>query len=267
MATIENQPVKSKKELLNERISGKYPDKDFSDEEVLYGQISDDYDDYDNRIKGYQEREKALTDMFDADERSAAFLMAWKNGQHPMTAFIRRFGKDGLEELVNNEEKQAEFEEAEAEYLKNLAESKKQEEERTKNIDETNALIDQYQAENGLTEDAVNAILDLASQIADDLYMGIIKKETLDLLAKANNYDQAVLDAENEGEVRGKNAKIDERLRKRSASDGTVALGGAGGAMAQSSRRPELGALDRLGGEGNKTIWERGNEKRTRYNS
>ena len=48
METGKNEQVKGKRELLTERLRNKYPEKDFSDEENLFGQISDDYDDYDN---------------------------------------------------------------------------------------------------------------------------------------------------------------------------------------------------------------------------
>ena len=266
MAMTENQEVKSKRDLLSERISGKYPDKDFSDEEVLFGQISDDYDDYDNKIKGYQEREKQILDMFNADERSAIFLKDMKQGKSPWTAFIRRFGKDGLEELVNNEEKLDEFEEAEKEFLANAAKSKEMNEQREKNIIATQAMLDEWEKKHGMEYGDADAILAVVSAIADDLFMGVVKEETLDMLQRAMNYEKDIENAAAEAEIRGKNAKIDEKLRTRKASDGTVALDGkTGNNLAPKPRN--LGALGRFGGEGNTTIWERGNEKRTRYNS
>lgn len=266
MANVENQVVKSKRDLFSERMSGRYPDKDFSDDEALFGQISDDYDDYDNKIKGYQAREKEILDMFNSDERSAAFLADWKKGQSPWTAFIRKFGKAGLEELVNNEEKQAEFEEAEKEYLANAAKSKELEAEREANIEATQAIVDEWEKKHGLESGTVDNLLAVASAIADDAFMGIVKEETLDMLLKAMNYEKDLAEAASEAEIRGKNAKIDEKLRTRKANDGTVALDGKTGTTMTPKRR-NLGALDRFGGDGNKTIWERGNEKRTRYNS
>ena len=47
----------SNKDRYMERLKAKYPDKEYVDEEAVYGQINDDYDDYDNRIGEY-ERER-----------------------------------------------------------------------------------------------------------------------------------------------------------------------------------------------------------------
>ena len=41
-------PAKSKRDLFGERLKKKYPDRDYADDEALFGQINDDYDQYDN---------------------------------------------------------------------------------------------------------------------------------------------------------------------------------------------------------------------------
>lgn len=56
----ENTTVKSNRDKYMERMKGKYPDREFSDDEALFGQINDDYDGYDKEIAGYKEREKAF---------------------------------------------------------------------------------------------------------------------------------------------------------------------------------------------------------------
>jgi len=264
MENAENQEVKSKKDLLLGRVKERYPDKDFTDEETAFGQIYDDYDDYDGRIKGYQEREKQITEMFDADPRSAAFFTSLKKGEHPWTSFIRKFGKDGLKEMVENEDKLEEFAKAEEEYLADLAENQRLQKEYDDNWEETNKTLDAIQEEEGLSDEEVQSRLVALGDIARDVILGKITREVFDMAGKAMHYDQDVSAASQEGEVRGRNAKIDATLRKQSKNDGTAALDGkAGGAPMQP--RPDLGALGRLG-DNNKTIWERGGEKRTRYN-
>ena len=136
----------------------------------------------------------------------------------------------------------------------------------TKAADITQAMVDEWEKKHGLESGTVDNLLAVASAIADDAFMGIVKEETLDMLLKAMNYEKDLAEAASEAEIRGKNAKIDEKLRTRKANDGTVALDGKTGTTMTPKRR-NLGALDRFGGDGNKTIWERGNEKRTRYNS
>ena len=74
MAETDNKQVKTRRETFMDRLRGRNPEKDFTDDEAIFGQISDDYDDYDKQLSGYQEREKAFSDMFTSDPRSARFV-------------------------------------------------------------------------------------------------------------------------------------------------------------------------------------------------
>lgn len=264
MAEIDNEKVKSKRELMNERLQQRYPDMDLTDDEVVFGRISDDYDAYDKDIAGYQEREKAFSDLFTKDPRSASFVMAWKNGEHPMTAFIRRFGKDGLEELVNNEDKLEEFAKAEEEYLARVAKEKELEENYQKNLSESLDAIGKLQQERGLSDEQVDKAMEWLIGVIKDGIVGKFSPESLDMAMKAINHDADVDAANQEGLVQGKNTKIEEKLRKPKMGDGTAALGGSNGAAAPAKTRPSLGVLDNFG-DNNQTIWERGGEKRVRY--
>lgn len=97
----ENKQVKSNRELYNERLKAKYPDKEFADDEAVFGQINDDYDNYDQELADYRDREKSLSELFSSDPRSAAFLMDWKNGENPLVGMIRNVGVRGS---VNRQE-------------------------------------------------------------------------------------------------------------------------------------------------------------------
>lgn len=79
------------------------------------------------------------------------------------------------------------------------------------------------------------------------------------MILKAQNYDADIEQAQLEGEVAGRNSKIEEKLRKGKKGDGTVALDGRNGSPDSKPKR-DLGALDRL--DGSKSIFERGGEKR-----
>jgi hypothetical protein len=88
--------------------------------------------------------------------------------------------------------------------------------------------------------------------------MGKFSAETLRMIVKAQNHDQDVATAAEEAEIRGRNTKIDEKLRQAKKGDGTPQLAGAN-APAQ-PKRPDLGALDNFG-DGT-SIWDRGDFKR-----
>ena len=260
MAETDIQQVKSKKELLNERLKNKYPDKDFEDEEALYGQISDDYDSYDNQISGYQDREKKFTDMFTADPRSAHFLTSWSNGDDPVVTLVRQFGTD-IKDAIDDPERLEQIAEANKEYVERVAREKELEGEYQTNLQESLQYLDTFQEENGLSDDEVDDVMEYLLGIVKDGIMGKFSPESIDMARKALNHDVDVEEASNEGEVRGKNAKISEQLRKKSKGDGLASLDGKNGGSGNARPMPSLGALDNFG-DNNQTIWERGGEKR-----
>lgn len=261
MAKPDNKEVKTKRDLVSERVRSRYPDRQFDDDEALFGQIGDDYDDYDNRIKGYQEREQAFANMFDSDPRTANFMMDWKNGKDPLVEFVRRFGKDALED----ESKLEEIAAANKEYLDRIAENDNLEKQYQDNIAKSLDLASGFEQKHGLTEEQGNQVLDLIAKMSKDYITGVISEETLELALKAINHDTDVDDAGREGEARGKNKKIDEKLRKAKKTDGVSALPGQnGGAGAPAGEQPQLGALGRFGNPGPQNIWDAGNMKRTK---
>lgn len=228
---------KSKREQFGERLKKKYPDKEYADDEALFGQINDDYDAYDNELGEYKQHEQELGDMFAADPRSAHFLSSWHRGEHPMTAFIREFGKEGLEELINNDEKQEEFARANEEYWARQADAKKQDDEYEQNLKESMSVIEQYQSEKGLSDEQMDAAVEFLFRIANDGAMGKVSRESLDMALNAVNHDTDVQAARTEGTVAGRNQKIDEKLRKPKSGDGQPNLAGSNNAPSQ-GRKP-----------------------------
>lgn len=259
MAKPDNKEVKSKRDMVAERMRSRHPDAQFDDDEALFGKIGEDFDDFDNRIKGFQDRENAFAGMFGSDPRTANFLMDWKNGKDPLVEFARRFGKDALEDEGKLEEIAA----ANQEYLERLAENEKLEKQYQDNIAKSLELASAFEQENGLTEEQGNQILDLIAQISKDYIVGVISRETLDMARKAINHDTDVDDAGREGEARGANKKIDEKLRKKGRTDSVPAIQGQNGAAAPGDEKRDLGALGRFGNPGPQNIWEAGNMKRT----
>lgn len=264
MAEGKNQEVKTKRELLNERLAQRYPDMDFSDEENFYGRISDDYDDYDKNIAGYQEREKAFSDLFSADPRAAHFLTNWRNGEDPAIGLVRMFGKD-IKDAIDDPERLEEIAAANKEYVERVAKEKELNETHQANLAESLKAIEAMQAEKGISDEDIDKAMALLESIALDAVLGKFSPESIEMALKAINHDADVAAANEEGIVAGKNTKVEEKLRKSKKGDGTTPLEGRNNGAAPQRRQPSLGALDNYG-QGNTTIWERGNEKRRSAN-
>ena len=116
----ENTTVKSNREKYAERLKTKYPDRDFADDEALWGQVNEDYDGYDKELARYKEREEALSNLFTSDPRSASFLTNWRKGGNPAVELVRMYGDDFIEEM-KDPEKQEEFAAASKEFAERVA--------------------------------------------------------------------------------------------------------------------------------------------------
>ena len=264
MAKEDIQQVKSKRDSMSERLKSKYPDMDFSDDEVMFGRISDDYDDYDNQLNGYKEREGKLAGMFSSDPRSAHFLTSWSEGNDPVVEFVRRFGSD-IKERLEDPAWVEELAAANKDFVERVAKEKELEEMYQKNIENTKEVMAEFQEENGLSDDELDEVMDFLNRIYTDALIGKYDKGSMEMALNALNHDMDVEEAAAEAEVKGRNAKIDEKLRTRQAGDGTVALNGKNNAAGSPRNQAQLGVLGNYD-DGYDTIWERGGEKRTKYN-
>ncbi len=236
----EEKQVKSRRDQLGERLKKKYPDREYADDEALFGQINDDYDEYDNQLNGYKAREGKLTDMFTRDPRSAQFITDMAQGKDPWASLINRIGIDGVKEMLDDPSKIEEFSASNKEYVDRMAKQKGLEEEWEKNMSATLSMLEQKQKELGLTDEQIDAAADWIKEVTNDAVVGIIKPETIDMALKAINHDADIAAASEEGEIRGKNAKAEAKLRKPSKGDGTPNLGGANNAPAPTKQKGSI---------------------------
>lgn len=226
----ENQEAKSRREQFSERLKKKHPDREYVDEDALFGQISDDYDNYDNQLGQYKERESRLTDMFSKNRSSAQFITDMANGKDPWLAVIERLGIDGVTDLINDPAKQAEYAEANKKYVERLAKEKSLEEEYQKNFSESMDLLEKMQQERGLGDETVDAAMDLIMRITNEAIVGKFTEETINMALNAVTHDADMSNARAEGIVAGRNAKIDEKLRKPQGGDNMPNLAGSNNA-------------------------------------
>lgn len=223
-----NDTAKSKRQLALERLKQKYPNDNFDDDEAIYGRIIDDYDNGEKQLSDYKGREKALSDLFTADPRSAQFLADWKNGKNPAVALVEMFGDDFVEEL-KDPKKQEELAKANKDFADRVAKEKEYDELYQKNIEDSRDMLEQLQKEEGLTDDDIDRAMEFLVGIMKDGILGKFSRQSVLMALNALDHDNDVDIARQEGVVEGKNTKINERLRKREKSDGTASLNGKNG--------------------------------------
>ena len=253
------EETKRGREAMVERMSARYPDRDYADDEALFGQINDDYDEYERKISENASREKAFSDMFHSNPKSARLMMEWKDGGDPVASLIRIYGKEEILSAIEDPARLEAIEAANKEFAERVAKNDEYEAQYEKNFPESVAAIERWIEESGTAEESVDAAVTALSKICGDFILGKIAPETIEMLIKAENYDMAVETAQYEGEVAGRNSRIEERYRKAKKGDGTVTLDGQRGG-ASGGPKLDLGALERYNERQN--IFERGGEKR-----
>lgn len=243
MGASSTPPSKSRRETALERLKARYPDKSFEDDESMYGQLLDDYDAGEQELNGYKDREKAFSDLFTSDPRSAKFLTDWKNGKNPAVALVEMFGDDFVEEL-KDPDKQQELAQASKDFAERVAKENEYDEEYTKNIDASREMIEQLQQEEGLSDEDIDRAMEYLVGIMKDGILGKFSKESVLMALNALDHDSDVAAAEEEGRVAGRNTKIQEKLRQRDKGDGTANLAGKNGTGSKrQSNRPSIFAL------------------------
>lgn len=252
--------AKSSREKLKERYKGKYPDKEFDDDEMLFAQVNGDYEGYDKEIEGYKEREKSLQELFRTDPRSAKLFISWSKGGDPTTELVKLFGAD-LVAALNDPDKQEEIAKANEDFRARAAESKRLEEEYPKNLEKSLAGCDKLQQEKGYSDEQMDNAFKLIERIMLDAIVGNYEPAYVEMAIKALDYDNAVAAAGEDGEIRGRNAKIEEQMEKPKKGDG-IPYGGGSMTPQRTAPMKMEGALARMG---KPSIWEKGNEKRTKY--
>ena len=256
----QQQAVKTKRDLTLERLKSRHPDTDYVDDDAIYGAINDDYDADQRALDGYKKNEADMAGMFSKDPRSASFLQSWRKGGNPIQELVKLYGEDFLD-YMSDPDHADEIAEAQSEYLKSVADGNKLQEQYDKNITQSLDVIDKFEEEYG--EEVANDLVSKLMAVANDVIMGKISKEALDMFRMASVHDEDVANAQHEGEVKGRNANITKNIRLKKKGDGTPSLDGKGtGSGKQNKPMPDLGVL----GREKKNIWEAGNEKRIRYN-
>ena len=235
----ENNQVRSRRDQHLERLRTKYPDKKFEDDEEIFGQISDDYDAFEAENGAMKEREKSLSNMFRENPQAAFILNDMREGKDPVMSLVRRLGIE-VKDVIEDPAMQDKIEEANKEYLERVAKSKELDEEYERNMDTTlNKTLPEYQQQNGLSDEQIDAIGAAWVQIIREGIMGILSPETITLIANALNHDADVDEAREEGVTAGKNTKIMEKMRNSKKGDGITNLNGRNGTPSQKGNQPK----------------------------
>ena len=241
----DNELVKSKRDLLVERMQGKYPDRDFSDEDGLYGAVMDDFSDYENSVSRQKEIDDSMTNMFQNNPQFAGmFLSALKgDGRNPVISMIETYGED-FRSFLDDPENTESIAEANAKFVERLNKEKELESTYEKNLEQSLAIAEELEAAGNYTREQIDIAFKAVLDDAGRAIMGEINAEMLETKLKGLNHDTDVQEAVEEATIVAKNQKID--AKKKSLKDELPMIGGKGAPVKSDDRSKEAKALDYL---------------------
>ncbi|MDR1937038.1 MAG: hypothetical protein LBQ73_00885 [Tannerellaceae bacterium] len=207
--------------------------QDEPDDESLFGFAHDRYSDLEGRHNSLNSANQRLAELVSKDPKLGAVLsmIAGENPKSFPYAVGRIYGKEPFDLEGDDLE---EFESGYQANLKSLEGSKK-------NIDEYQTTLETYAKDNGLTEEQLEEVHQGVIKFAENLMVGIVPVELIDLIYKGINYDKDVQEAADTGFVEGKNEKIEARMKTSSGSQ-IPDLGtgnGSGAGIGNPRRKPK----------------------------
>ena len=260
MEESENKEVissPSKKEMFLERMKKNRPDMNADNEDELYGALSDDYDNYDKEIESYKSNNDRLIGAFNKDPRIAELFTRMAKGENPLSYLIEAFGEDEIRGALDDPEMKDKLVEAQNKYLERQATEKKLEEEASVNLPVSLDELDAAVAELGCDTETADKAFAMFADIQRDAIVDKVTKDTWIMFLKGIMHDGDVEEASHVAEVKGRNAKIEEKLKAGKKADARPpSLGGGGSAVKESRKFPPIeGALARYGGKS--SVWDK----------
>lgn len=250
MAEIDNQAVKSYRQQLRDRMAGMYPDRNFDGvtgengeggAEYLDQAILETLDGLTSSRDEYNAKSKALADLFYSDPLSAEFMQKWMETGDPRAALVETFGDD-LSGLAT-EEGRGQFSNELKSWRDRKAENDSLSAEADANWTKTLEDLEAWGNQNGLsTEQKVSVV----TKLFDITAGGLMKKfspEDFEAAWKVMNYDTNISNARQEGEVAGRNARIEENRRRRQAAGAMPPTLNGQGTPAAESRPTEPASI------------------------
>lgn len=217
---VEVQPTA--RDRYRSRYSAAHPDLNLDDEEAFYGQANANLDELEN----YRESNRQLGEAFDKTPLLAGLMLAAKEGENPFVYLAENIGPDmDIRTLAEDAEFGKKMGEALAKYQERMAAGAKAEKEIGENFQQSMDALKQLQAEKGLSDEDVQALVrkmfgetDAEGNVVDNgiignAAMGIVPKEVWEAVLKAQNYDADVAAAGDKAAARALNQKVQNGLK------------------------------------------------------
>jgi hypothetical protein len=209
--TAQEQMTPRGRDKFLELIKAKNPDYAPENDDQLMDDAHSMYSERDNELGKHKEANSKLAILVGKDPKLGAVLgmIAGEDQKSFPYAVGKVYGKEAFE---MDEDGLEEFEKGYQEHLTQVGATKAAQEQADKNIQEYWANLQTYASDNKLSEEEATALNDKIFGIADNMLMGIIPTDIIELIHKGLNHDRDVQEAADTGMVEGRNQKIEAKI-------------------------------------------------------
>lgn len=215
-----------KKELLRERLTSKYPDGVYDDDEALYAGVLEEWDREDAEVADTRNKMQELSNLFRQSPEVASFFIDMMNGMGLYEALGRNFGANLIEMLGSNGAEAREYDKGMREWQADADARAERERVYGENVAAFQTEFDAWLEDQGYSDEEREALTEEAVRIGNAMSEGKFM-DFMRSLDRSKRYDADIEAARAEGEIRGRNARIaEERTLPRSKGDGLPAMRG-----------------------------------------
>ena len=226
-AAAAEEPVKGPREIMYERIRAKSPDMEYEDgSDDYYRRAGDILDELEAKGVRYDDLSGKLMRRFQEDPEEAQTLLDYMDGM-PLVAAIRKNMGDEALTMTEESEGWDEYQKAGEDRKKRFHDQEELLNEIRANSEQSDKDFEEWANELGLTDEQKEAVRAQIQGDLENLSRGRVTKEIYGRYRNALNHDADVEAAHKQGNVEGRNEKI-EAERKKMAGSG-LPNGSAGG--------------------------------------
>ena len=226
---------KTPRETFFERYKADYPDDDADNEDTVYNRINERNSEYD-RLKKDNDDFRAVVEKH---PQFGAMFLDMGDGKDFMESLLSRFPKDDIIAAYDDPAMAKKLSEAQIAYLQGEENNKKLKKEGEENIKKSIEAYGKWCEANGVEGDEVNELWGEAINFYTEGLRGIFSEKLFDLLHKGRNHDADVKAAEDKGELKGHNAKVQTVLAKQKGQEGIPPTFNAGQGGAGTEPKPK----------------------------
>lgn len=210
----------TQQERFNRRFAQRFSDADINDENIYYENANKLMDDFET----YEQATGRLLQAIDGNQQFMDMITqaCTQDDFDPVVWMIQKGGID-IQEIVNNPDYADAIAMAHSRYIEEKAEEREIDEQMKQNLPKSIDEIKNFCKQENIDDDKMNQVIAAMWQLGENMVKGILPVDVFQIFVKAQEYDDNVKQAYEQGKQDGLNIKIDEHLKNvRSATQSTI---------------------------------------------